>query len=389
MKKQILDCLKKCVAFFLVMLLLPLPAMAAEGIELSTNYPGIVARPGEFITFPLQINNQGSQNQIIELILQSYPENWKVLLEGRGRQINQVFVKKGSMETVDLEVEVPENAESADYSLTVSALKGSNILHSLKLNVEISTTPTGEDRLESQYSELKGPSDATFNFKLNLTNNGNKEQTYSLGAQVPDGWQVAFKPSYEQQQVASITVKDGETKGIDFSVTPPANVESGEYTIPVHAVSASGKATEELKIIISGTYEMIFSTPSGRLNADVVAGREQKVTLEVRNNGSAPLNNITFSAQTPEKWSVTFEPETVDVLKPGEERQVNAVISADSKAIAGDYVVSMRASTRETYENADFRVTVKTSTLWGIVGIAIVVLVCAGVYWVFHTYGRR
>ena len=68
---------------------------------------------------------------------------------------------------------------------------------------------------------------------------------------------------------------------------------------------------------------------------------------------------------------------------------MTAYITPDSKAIAGDYIVSISASARETSASADIRVTVHTSTLWGIVGVAII----AGViYWVattFKKYGRR
>lgn len=375
--------------FLLFLLMMPTIAVAAGGIELYTTYPGIVVSPGELLTFPLDINNSNSQGQTVELRIDQIPENWKASLEGSGRKIHQVYVEARSSQMANLKVEVPESVEAGDYTITVSALRNGALLDSLRMNVKVSMEPSGEDKLKAQYSELTGPGDATFNFKLNLTNNGSTEQLYSLGAKVPAGWQITFKPSYESQQVASISVKEGETQGLDVSITPAANVEAGEYIIPVQAVSSSGAATEELKIIISGTYSMKFSTPSGRLNADVVAGKDKKITLEVENDGSAPLNSIKFSAQTPDNWTVEFDPESIEVLNPGESAQVTAVITADSKAISGDYVVSMQASTRETREQANFRVTVKTSTLWGVVGIAFVVLICAGVYWVFNTYGRR
>lgn len=388
-KKNLYVFTRILVVVMLLLFFLPSPTIAAAGIELSTTYPGITANPGEFITFPLQVNNHGSQSQIVELRIDSCPEEWQASLEGRGRKISQVFVSGQSSEMVDLKVQIPENAQEEVYTITVAALRGGSLLDSLKLTVNISETPAGEDRLKAQYSELKGPADATFNYKLSLTNNGTDEQAYSLGADIPQGWQISFKPSYEQQQVASITVAGGETKNLDVSITPAANVEAGEYTIPVYAISSSGRATAELKLIISGTYELNFSTPSGRLNTEIVAGRDQKVTLEVENSGSAPINNINFSAQAPDNWSVSFDPKTIDILNPGEKRQLTATITASNKAIAGDYVVAMKATANEAINQANFRVTVKTSTLWGIVGLVIVLLVCAGVYWVFHQYGRR
>ncbi len=387
--KKVISVMAGCL-LFLVAVFLPLEqAQAKSGIELSTDYPGVITQAGESLTFPLQLKNNLGQGQVLRLTVGTVPENWQTSFRGNGREVQQVYVSGYSYGSVDLKVTIPDQVKAGDYALTVTAASGQGYRESLKLNIRIEEAGQGEDELVAQYSELKGPGDATFNFKLDLTNNGGKEQVYSLGAKVPEGWQVAFKPSYESQQVASISVGAGKTQGLDVMVTPSASVEAGEYTIPVKAVSSAGTAEEELKIIISGTYDIKLTTPSGRLNADLVAGQEKKINLKVINKGSAPLNNISFSSSEPQDWSVTFEPKTIDVLKAGESRQITATITASSKAIAGDYVVSMRASTRETADNSDLRVTVRTSTLWGVVALILVLLVVTGVYWAFRTYGRR
>ncbi|HOL18083.1 MAG TPA: NEW3 domain-containing protein [Bacillota bacterium] len=388
MKKDILLNLVLVVA--LLFTLIPaIPVAAASGIEISTTYPGITASPGEYLTFPLEIHNRGGASQVVQLRVEHCPEGWQASLMAQGRYISEVYVEGNSAERADLKVRVPGDAPEEVYPVTVAAVAGGSVLDHLQINININRTRSGDDSFKAQYAELQGPASATFGFKLSLTNNSSEEQSYSLGADLPSGWQITFKPSYEQQQVASITVGAGETKNLDANVTPAANVEAGEYTIPVYAVSATGEVVTELKVVITGTYTMVFSTPSGRLNTEVVAGRDKKVMLEVENSGSAALHGINFSSQTPDQWSVTFDPQSIDILKPGEKRQITATITAHSKAIAGDYVVSMRAAAKEAIEKVDFRVTVKTSTWWGLVGIIVVLGVCAGVYRVFRKYGRR
>ena len=61
----------------------------------------------------------------------------------------------------------------------------------------------------------------------------------------------------------------------------------------------------------------------------------------------------------------------------------------DSRAIAGDYAVEMTARTNETSSKAEFRVMVKTPTVWGVVGIGIIALLAGGLYRIFKVYGRR
>ncbi len=365
-------------------------ANAANSLVLSTRYPGISAAKGEKITFPLQIKNNSNTGQIVNVKVYSHPENWHVSLRGSGRFIHQVFVDSMDYTSFDLVVNIPNDVEPGKYSLQVVAQsENGSGKDNLKININIAEGGAGNEELVAKYSELKGSSDATFKFKIDLTNNGNTEQVYSLGAQAEEGWQVSFKPSYENQEVASIGVGPGDTVSLEVTVKPPVNVKAGTYTIPVQAVSSASRVTEELKIIISGTYKMEFSTPSGKLNTDIVAGREKKVNLEVKNTGSAELNNINFSSSQPIDWSVTFEPESIPNLKPGESRQVTATIVAANKAIAGDYLVSLEAATQEVRSSADLRVTVKTSTLWGIIGFLIILAVIFAIYKAFQVFGRR
>lgn len=366
------------------------PAGAAGGIVLSTSFPGISASAGENVTFPLKLTNSSGAKQVVDLAVISKPDKWNTTLKGGNRIINQALLEPNGESSFDLLVIIPSETQPGDYAVTVAAKSESGAtLDSLRLKIKIADTTVSNDQLKANYMELQGPSDATFTFKMNLSNNGNSEQLYSLGAQLEDGWQVSFKPSYEDQQVASIAVKPGETKSLDVIVKPPVNIEAGEYTIPIQAASTVNRVTANLKVIITGTYKMTFSTPSGNLSTNIVAGKDKKVNMEVKNTGSAVLNNISFSAATPLDWSVSFEPENIESLKSGETRQVTATITAADKAIVGDYLVSMAASTQQVKSTADMRVTVKTSTLWGIVGLLIIAAVLYFIYEAFRKYGRR
>ena len=89
----------------------------------------------------------------------------------------------------------------------------------------------------------------------------------------------------------------------------------------------------------------------------------------VTNTGTAPAEQIELSGYGPSGWKVTFEPKTIDRIAPNENKEVQALITPTAKAIAGDYVTTLRANARGESASASFRVTVTTSTLWGIVGV--------------------
>ena len=98
------------------------------------------------------------------------------------------------------------------------------------------------------------------------------------------------------------------------SVVPPANVEAGEYSIPVSAISAKENLKMDLQVHITGTYNLALSTPSGLLSLDAKANKASDVTLSVTNNSNVTLSNINLNSAAPTGWVVEFDT-SADVYK--------------------------------------------------------------------------
>lgn len=148
-------------------------------------------------------------------------------------------------------------------------------------------------------------------------------------------------------------------------------------------------ATLDLEVVISGTYKIELTTPSGILSTGITAGDEKRVELLVKNTGSAILKGLKLTATKPAGWDVIFNPAQIDDLEAGKSAQVFATLKADDKAIAGDYVTTLTASIPEVSSSASFRVSVKTPMIWGWIGILIIIGAFASVYYLFRKYGRR
>ena len=86
---------------------------------------------------------------------------------------------------------------------------------------------------------------------------------------------------------------------------------------------------------------------------------------------------------------MTFEPEEVPTVPAGETVDIIATITPAGNAVAGDYVVTIDASSEDADDEIAVRTTVETSTIWGVVGIALIGLVLLGLAIVFRRYGRR
>src|SRR5690606_16133241 len=129
--------------------------------------------------------------------------------------------------------------------------------------------------------------------------------------------------------------------------------------------------------------------PGERLSGRVAAGKETPLQLVLQNTGSAPAQGVRFTASQPSGWEIKFEPETVPVLPAGERMDVRALVTAPANAIAGDYMLTLRANADAASASSEFRVTVRTSTLWGIVGVLVIAAAVAVLALAVMRYGRR
>ena len=210
----------------------------------------------------------------------------------------------------------------------------------------------------------------------------------------------------------SITV-GGPTGGVTvtsiYSDTMPAGSSTGVTTIAGSGFVAGAEVTFEnskgsaptasnvvvvdantVTATVTARYEMGLYTETGRLNTEATAGEDKHFAIKLVNFGSAAIEDITFSSSKPEGWSIKFNPEKVDSLESGLTQDVDVVINAPKgKTIAGDYVVTINAKSMKVNDSLELRVTVLTPSIWGWVGIIIVLVVIAGLAVIFRQLGRR
>ncbi len=176
---------------------------------------------------------------------------------------------------------------------------------------------------------------------------------------------------------------------VTIEVKPAEQVEEGNYVLPVRAVSGSSSGELKLEAVITGTYRIELTTPAGLLSYDIVAGREKKIDLVVKNTGTSILSDVQLPHAAPVNWEVTFDPKTIETILAGKEATVTAVVKADKKAIPGDYITNLEARTPEVSSKASFRMSVKTPLLWGWIGVLIILAGIGTIWFLFRKYGRR
>ena len=359
-----------------------------KGIFLLTDYPAVTLRPGSTSSINLKLQNYASPPERLALSVGGVPAGWTATLIGNGQPVSAALPATNASVSLELRLDVPKDAAIGTTNLTVNA-QGGGVNASLPVAVTLATDLPAKLTLNPQLPELRGTSKSNFEFQLGIKNDSGKKVTVSLSATAPQNFDATFTEQYGSQELNALPLDPGQSKDVKLKVRPPNTIAAGKYKVTAKVSADDASATSELTLDITGQPKIDITGREGLLSARAEAGKEASVPIVLTNSGTAAAEQIELSGSAPTGWKVSFEPKTVDKIAPNENKEVQALITPTAKAIAGDYVTTLRASARGESSSQTFRVAVVTSTIWGIwgvglIGIALLVLVGA-VAW----FGRR
>ena len=365
-------------------------APAAEPyIELSTQYPALTVKAGDSLTFDLDLDNYSGVSQDITLSVAEIPEGWEGTFSAGSNQVSVVHVKNQATNSeVSFAVDVPLETADGEYIIRLAA-RGEDFADEMEIALTVSAEEIGESSFTAEYPSQEGDATTDFTFSATLINNTLSTQNYSFTSNAPSGWQVSFQPSGESTSVAALDVEARTTQAMDISVTPPENVEAGTYEIPVTATSVNESMPITLSVTITGSYGLTLSTPSGRLSLDAYANQESAVQLSLTNTGNSDLTNVNLTSSAPTGWTVRFANETIDIIEAGATVETTMYITPGEDAMSGDYATTITARNSVANDSVDFRITVRTETIWGLTGIGVIVVLAVVIGIVMRKYGRR
>ena len=361
---------------------------AVKGLWLLTEYPSQAVRPGEIANVRFKLQNAGLAPEQVALSVSGTPNGWKADILGGGQPVAAAMPGINESVSLQLRVDVPKDAKPGSQTITVRA-KGASQAIDLPVTLTIGTEAPAKLTLKSRLPSLRGTPRSAFEYTVTVGNDSGKDLTVALSAQGPANFQTTFTEGFGSNEISSIPIEAGQTKDIKVKVTPPRDVKAGDY--PVLVKVASEGATAELRVTlqVSGQGRLALSTKDGRLSGEAEVGKASTYTLVLSNDGTAPIEEVEMSGTVPTNWKVEFNPKTIPSLAPNEKKDVAVVVTPADKAIAGDYVAAFRANGRGESASADFRITVTTSTLWGIVGVGIIAVALLVLLGAVARFGRR
>jgi uncharacterized membrane protein len=360
-----------------------------KGLYLMTDYPAVTIRPGTTSNIPLRLQNYGLGPERYQLSVTGVPSGWTATLLGGGQPVAAAMPAPDASVPLQLRLDVPANADLSGQTLTVKAEGQGSNQAALPINVALAKELPAKLTVNSKLPELRGSPKSNFEYTLTIKNDSGRNLTASFAAQAPANFETSFTEAYGTQELSSIPIDAGQSKDIKLKVRPPSTIDAGHFPVQVMVKAEDASAKTEVALDVVGQPQLQVSGRDGLLSARAVAAQQSSIPIVVTNTGTAPAENVTLAATAPTGWKVTFEPATIERLVPGKDAEVQALVTPSDKSLAGDYMTSINATSRGESASGQFRVTVATSTIWGMAGAGVIGVALLLMLGAVARFGRR
>lgn len=364
------------------------PAHDIKGLYLMTDYPAVTVRPGTTTNVSLRLQDYGLAPERYQLSVAGVPSGWTATLLGGGQPVGAAMPAPDGSVALQLRLDIPAGNDLTAHTITIKA-QGQGTSAELPIAVSLAKELPAKLTVKSSLPSLRGSPKSNFDYTLSIKNDSGRNVIASFAADAPANFETSFTEAYGTQELSSIPIDAGQSKDIKLKVRPPSSTAAGHFPVKVTVKAGDASASTELALDVVGEPQLQISGRDGLLSARAVAGKQSSIPVVVTNSGTAPAENITLAGTAPNGWKVTFEPGTIDRLVPGKDSEVQALITPSDKSLAGDYQANIRATSKGETASSQFRITVGTSTVWGVAGAGVIGVALLLMLGAVARFGRR
>ena len=359
-----------------------------KGLYLLADYPAVSVQPGTTANIPIKLQNYGVPPERFQLSVSGVPAGWTATLLGGGQPIAAAMPATDAGVSLELRLDVPANAGAGTQTLTINA-EGQGNTVTLPIAVTLAQKLPAKLKVDTALPALRGTSKSSFEYQLTIKNDSGRNLTVSFTAQAPKNFETSFTEAYGSQELSSVAIEAGKSKDIKLKVRPPSTADAGTYPVSVTVSAEGATAKTDVSLEIIGQPRLSISGRDGLLSMRAEAGQQSTFPIIVSNTGSAPADEIELSGSAPSGWKLEFNPKTLAKIEPGKDAEAQALVTPTEKSLAGDYQTTLRAASRGETASSQVRVTVVTSTVWGIAGVGIIAAALLIMVGAVVRFGRR
>jgi uncharacterized membrane protein len=389
MKSRILRTILVAIVFFST---LAIVGAAEPTINLTTQFPSVEMKVAQKTVLKIKAQNTGGSAGSFNLTVTS-PTGWDASLKSGSLIIKSIYLEAGESRELDLEIIPPAGEKSGIYNFSVNSYDVNGVKRShlpISVQLPVAVVPSGIE-ITSLVPSIEASSGESVEFRLNVINRNTFDALIFFSAGYPQGWSVSFTPAYETVSVRSLEFSPSENQVLVAKITSPQGALPGTYNIEIAAQTDEFRDLVSLNVFLVGKYDLKLYPSNQLASFDLTQGEPHPFSFYVNNTGTASLSDLTIFSDKPTDWDIKFETSTITQLSGSAFKEVRAVVTAPLDTIPGDYLVTIYSAVSDIgiSANLNYRVTVKGSVAWGLVGLGIIVVLVVVLGLIYWRMGRR
>jgi uncharacterized membrane protein len=354
------------------------------GTHLSCDAPGQTALAGDKVMFPITITNNNDGDRTYTLS-SATDAGWGLGFTYGNMGIYKVNVPKSQSRVVNLEVQTSSNTAVGEHKVTAkvddSSIDVYVYITSVNQTVDVSATVS---------SKIAAIGDKIY-YDMRLKNLQSSENIYGLSVSgLPDSWYYRFKETTAStDEMAQVVVPASSEKSLVLEIVPSYNVAEGDYNFTATVTTPDGlKINKSFNLKLKSGSGMVVT--SSMLAYDAKPGQAFDIDVYVSNNGrGAALTNVYLDAKAPDGWTVDVSPNQTNSIKAGGSQKFTITVVPPGNIVASDYEVDVNVKSDQAESDKVYRITIKTESYIPYIGGALILIVLAGLGFMYKKYGRR
>jgi uncharacterized membrane protein len=254
-----------------------------------------------------------------------------------------------------------------------------------------SITPTLS--LTTRFSKLEASYTGITAFPVTLfysdNSTGAKPKVFDISVNVPKDWSGSVSNDKNATSV-QITLLPNSASTVSVNIAPPTTsiAAPGEYMCNFQATSGDIKSTLSLGVELKPTYYLYLSSDNNSYYA--TRSKANYFDISASNYSPVAINQVVFTATSPEGWTVTFDPPAITSLPAAKIQPVRVHVTPKSSAQPGDYYITLNASSSQiNAPGLKIRFQVEQSSPWLIISIVLAAIALVGISFVFFRFHKR
>jgi uncharacterized membrane protein len=310
---------------------------AQYGLSMSSSDVSKYVTPKVPAYYNLSVTNTGNTDDYAVITITNIPSGWTVLPTS-----NPVSLGPNQTKTFQILVNAPQSAfAGTQFQIKIQASSNGNssIVREMSINAVVNqvydpvVTPIQNTKVVSPGSSVT--------FKINVTNNGNGNDTIDLsvsGVPTGQGWVFNFNPT-------SVTLTPGATKTVDLQFSIGSHAAYGDNQVTVRGTSHGTVKVGTTTVVVSvSQFYNLALVPDGAATKRADPGGTVTFNFSVTNTGNGP-DDITFSlVGLPTGWVSYFSKATVYNLPANGTQSTMLTIELPSTARADTYKFDVKAT---------------------------------------------